>query len=392
MARRGTGARPTPLLVAVGSVCALLLASLASAQAPNTFAVQGHVVNGTAGGEVPRDGRVQVYAYSRERVDGPWEGQLDAAGAYRVEDVPRVEGATYVLGIDYGGASYAERVGQPGDEAVAVSDLTVYESSPVDPGIQFEQVALLVSTVDNPGILSVVEIHRLDNPTDRTFAPSATGPGGPAGLLVFPLPPNAFDLRSDAGLDPARLVQIDRGFASLVPVPPGRTEIGFSYKFPYTDSSLQLSRTVRYPISRFTVLVSEGGPSVESDRLVAGDTANIGGRTYRTLTGGPFGPGQGLQINLASLPIPGGLLGRIPPAAAAVAGVVVGVGVLIAAAFVRRPRGDGALPSEDALVEGLVALEKEHSESRMSDDDYRRARQALIQQLQQHPHRAVAGP
>lgn len=371
------------LSTALLSICALLLASPASAQAPNTFVVQGHVVNGTAGGDVPGAGRVQVYAYSRERVDGPWEGQLDAAGAYRVEDVQRVEGAIYVLGIDYGGASYAERVAQPGDEAIVVRDVTVYESSPVDPGIQFEQVALLVSTVDNPGILSVVEIHRLDNPTDRTFAPSATGPGGPAGLLVFPLPPNSFDLRADAGLDPARLVQIDRGFASLVPVPPGRTEIGFSYKFPYTDSSLQLSRNVRYPISRFTVLVPDDGPSIESDRLVAGDTTNIGGRTYRTLAGGPFGAGQGLQINFAGLPIPGGPLGRIPPAAAGVAGVVVGVGVLIAAAFFRRPSGDGALPSEDALVEDLVALEKEHSESRMTDDDYRRARQALIQQLQQ---------
>ena len=371
------------LSTALLSIWALLLASPTSAQAPNTFVVQGHVVNGTTGADAPREGRVQIYAYSRERVDGPWEGQLDGAGAYRVEDVPRVEGAIYVLGIDYGGASYAERVTEPGDEAIAVRDLTVYESSPVDPGIQFEQVALLVSTVDNPGTLSVVEIHRLDNPTDRTFAPSATGPGGPAGLLVFPLPPNAFDLRADAGLDPARLVQIDRGFASLVPVPPGRTEIGFSYKFPYTDSSLQLSRNVRYPISRFTVLVPDDGPSIESDRLVAGDTTNIGGRTYRTLAGGPFGAGQGLQINFAGLPIPGGPLGRIPPAAAGVAGVVVGVGVLIAAAFFRRPSGDGALPSEDALVEDLVALEKEHSESRMTDDDYRRARQALIQQLQQ---------
>ena len=66
-------------------------------------------------------------------------------------------------------------------------------------------------------IVSVLEIHRLDNPTDRTFAPSASGPGGPAGLLVFPLPADAYDLRAEVGLDPARLVQIDRGFASLAP-------------------------------------------------------------------------------------------------------------------------------------------------------------------------------
>jgi hypothetical protein len=370
------------LTIPIAVLTMFLLASRAAAQAPDAFVVQGHVLNGTAGASPPTEGRVQVYAYSRERIDGPWDGQVDGSGAYRVDGVPRVEGAIYALGIDYGGASYAERVTQPGADAVAIRDLTVYESSTVDPGVQFEQVALLVSAVDTPGILSVTEIHRLENPTDRTFAPSATGPGGPAGLLVFPLPPNAFDLRADAGLDPARLVQIDRGFASLVPVPPGRTEIGFSYRFPYADSGLQLSRNVRYPISRFTVLVPDGGPSIASDRLMAGEAASIGGRSYRTLTGGPLAAGQGLQITLSGLPMPGGPLARVPPAAAAVAGVIVGVGALIATALFRRAGGDPT-QSEDALVERLVALEAERSESRISEDDYERAWNAAIHQRQQ---------
>jgi hypothetical protein len=76
----------------------------AAAQAPETFVVTGRVINGTVGADAPREGRVQVYAYSRERIDGPWEGQLDEAGAYRVEGIPRVDGAIYVLGTEYGGA------------------------------------------------------------------------------------------------------------------------------------------------------------------------------------------------------------------------------------------------------------------------------------------------
>lgn len=365
--------------LALGALAAWLLVAPPGAAQADLFTVEGRVVNGTAGGDAPGDGRVQVYAYSRERVDGPWIGEVDADGAYVVDAVPRVEGAIYVLGIDYGGASYIERIDPPGEEAVVIKDVTVYNSSPVDPGIRFEHVAILVSGVDgNQGVVSVVEVHRVDNPTDRTFAPSASGPGGPAGLLVFPLPPNASDLRADVGLDPARLVQIDRGFASLAPVLPGRTEIGFSYKFPYGDSSLQLNRTLRYPVARLNVIVPDDGPSLDSDRLLPADMANIGGRSYRTLTGGPFAPGQPLQINFSGLPVPGGPFARVPPATAAVGGVVVGLGVLIAAAVFPRSR---SAPSEDAVVESLVALEMERSASRISDEDYRSARQALIQQL-----------
>jgi hypothetical protein len=374
--------RNRAFVLAIVAVLATLFAtSPAAAQPAETFAISGHVRNGTAGGDAPHEGRVQAYAYSRERVDGPWDGQIDDVGAYRVDGVPRIEGTTYVLGIDYGGALYAERLDQPGDEAVVGRDLTVYDSSTVDPGIQFEQVAILVTSIDgSQGVISVVEIHRLDNPTDRTFAPSASGPGGPAGLLVFPLPPNAFDLRGEVGLDPARLVQIDRGFASLAPIPPGRTEIGFSYKFPYTDASVQLSRTARYPIARLNVLVPQDGPNVESDRLASTDAASFGGRAYRTLTGGPLATGQAVQISLTDLPLPGGLFGRIPPAAAAVGGVILGLGVLIAAAW--RARSAQTVPSsEDTVVDGLVALELRRADAQISDDEYHQARAALVQQL-----------
>jgi hypothetical protein len=296
--------------------------------------------------------------------------------------VPRIDGGVYVLGIDYGGALYAERFDQPAaDASVVVKDLTVYDGSTVDPGIQFEQVAILVSAMDgSQGVISVVEIHRLDNPTDRTFAPSAGGPGGAAGLLVFPLPPSAFDLRADVGLDPARLIQIDRGFASLAPIPPGRTEIGFSYKFPYVDTSFQYTRTVRYPTSRISVLVPQDGPGVDSDRLVPGDATSFGGRAYRSLAGGPFSPGQTVLVSLTSLSVPGGPLGRIPPAAAAVAGVCLGLGVLIRAAL-QSGANRSAATTEAAVVAALLALELERSGSRISDDEFLRARQALILRL-----------
>ncbi len=387
--RHRQGTRLCPTVFVLAALLALPLASPAAAQSPDTFTIAGHVLNGTAGGVAPREGRVQAYAYTRERVDGPWDAAIDDSGAYRVDNVPRVEGATYVVGTDYGGALYAERLDNPGDEQVVTKDVTIYDSSTVDPGIQFDQVAILVSAVDaGQGILSILEIHRLENPTDRTFAPSTSGPGGPAGLLVFPLPPNAFDLRPDVGLDPFRLVQIDRGFASLAPIQPGRTEIGFSYKFPYTEESVQLSRNVRYPIARLSVLVPQGGPSVATDQLSPTDAASFGGRPYRTFTGGPLSPGQAVQINLTGLPVPGGPLGRVPPAAAAFVGVIIGLGVLLWASLRPRAGAEALTATTDSLIDRIVALDLDRAESRIPDVEYRRERQALVQRLPSSEERA----
>jgi len=371
------------LAVIAASLFAVTWAS-ALAQGDDVFTIEGHILNGTAGAEAPDDVRVQAYAYTSDRIDGPWEAQTDESGAYRVEGVSVVEGSVYVLGVDYAGASYAERVERSPAESVATKDLTVYETSAVDPGVRFEQVAILVGTIDGgQGTINIVEIHRLENPTDRTFAPSPSGPGGPAGLLVFPLPPDAFDLRPEAGLDPARVIQIDRGFASMAPVPPGRTEIAFSYRFPYTESSFQLGRTVRYPISRLSVLVPQDGPIVESDRLASTDAASLGGRSYRTLTGGPFAAGQPLAITFGGLPLPGGPLGRIPPAAVAIGGALVGLAVLARAALTNAVGATATATQADAVLDRLVALERDRLESRISDEQYHREWRVLVEQLHQ---------
>src|SRR5438093_8245725 len=76
----------------------------ALAQDSATFAIEGQVVNGTVGADAPGGVRVQAYAYTSERIDGPWETQTDETGAYRIEGVSAVDGAVYVLGVDYADA------------------------------------------------------------------------------------------------------------------------------------------------------------------------------------------------------------------------------------------------------------------------------------------------
>src|SRR4030095_148320 len=101
--------RLTPLVPLVVALIAIASTGQASAQGTETFTIEGHILNGTAGAEPPEGVRVQAYAYTSQRIDGPWEAQTDETGAYRVDGVSAVDGATYVLGVDYAGASSAGR-------------------------------------------------------------------------------------------------------------------------------------------------------------------------------------------------------------------------------------------------------------------------------------------
>src|SRR5439155_2353041 len=120
---------------------------------------------------------------------------------------------------------------------------------PTEPGIPFDQSPLIVSEVDESRrAVKVTELHTIVNPKDRTFAPRMDGPGGPAGLLVFGMPQSSFDFTPGRGLDSSQIVEIGLGFASLSPIYPGRRELSFSYRFPYSGGQATFARTVRYPV------------------------------------------------------------------------------------------------------------------------------------------------
>lgn len=328
----GAGSRGT-----VGAQHAVPLPG-ASMEDSATFAVEGQVTNGTGGGPQPLGIPVKVISFSGDRPDGSWESIVGPDGRYHVEGVLRVEGASYLVTADYQGATYVARIEPPEGGGLVAGDLTVYESVVADPGLRFELSAILISEPREPGAITVTEIHTIENSSDRTFAPRADGPGGPAGLLVFGLPTNAFDLNPGIGLHPGRLVQIGRGFASLNPVMPGRTEVSFSYRVPYSEASHRIERTVRYPVTTLRVLAPASGPMIQSDMLGAEAGVTFGGRQYQSLSGGPFGPGTAVTLTVSGLSVAGGPLATVPAAVAAALGVGVGLLAIVIHAAIRHRR------------------------------------------------------
>ena len=379
------GGKPCPLWLA--EVLVLLLAlwlvgpvPWAAAQETESITVSGRVLNGTAGGTLPVGQLVRVVAIGAERVQGSWEAPLQADGSYTVGDAIRIPGATYAVGIEHAGGTYVDRVAVPDGSSAAVQDLTIYESVAVDPGIRFEQSAIVLASPNaERGTIEATEVHSLVNPTDRTFIPSAQGPGGPAGLLVFPLPAGAAELTPLMGLEPDQIAQIDRGFASLMPIYPGRTDLSFRYVIPSAESTLHLERTVRYPVELYRVLSSEPNLTLTSPQLAETTRADIGGRSFQTISGGPLDRGTVLSVDVVGLPTRGFTFGGVPLWTITALGALVGLGIVVQA--MRRPVAVAhamAPRDREDIIDRLLVLQQEHEAGRISEETYREGRQTLV--------------
>jgi hypothetical protein len=194
------------------------------------------------------------------------------------------------------------------------------------------------------------------------------------------MPPSSFDFTPGRGLDPSELAEIGLGFASLSPIYPGRKEISFSYRFPYSGTQAAFNRTIRYPVDSVRVLAKTPGPDINSTVLVATESATIGGQPYRILGGGPLNPGTTLAFTVDNLPIPGGIFGMIPPAVPAAAGALVGVALMVLYWRFRQQQAApvaAALETDD-LIDRLVALDIDRNAGRLGETEYQREREALL--------------
>ncbi|HLI28818.1 MAG TPA: hypothetical protein VKZ60_17270 [Chloroflexota bacterium] len=149
--------------------------------------------------------------------------------------------------------------------------------------------------------LEILERVDLRNPADTPFVPDPAGAGGPMGVLRFALPRGAYDLALDDRLSSAETIPVDRGFGSLLTLPPGTTDVTFAYRVPYTGRTFALDTGVVYPTDSVLVLVPRpleaSGP-----QLTPRETVPIGRQEYQVLAGAGLAAGQRLVVTVDNLP------------------------------------------------------------------------------------------
>ncbi len=245
---------------------------------------------------------------------------------------------------------------------------------------------LVASATQKPPELRMLELIGLENTSDRDFISRPGGSAGPMGLLRFSLPPGAYDLAAGGGLEGQQLIQVDRGFATILTVPPGQHELSFAYRVPYDDTSYAFSKSIIYPTAEFRVLWRDRAATLEADGLKQSPDVEIGGARFHVAVAQNLAAGSRLQLRLSELPAPTRpwpwerqdvlRWTVLLPAA-------VGLALALLVALRRATRSVAVPPAEERerLFERIVELERGHRAGLLDDCRYQRERAATKRRL-----------
>lgn len=334
-------------------VLALGLAATAVGVAPvgaqQTVVVAGQVSNGTPGGRLPGDTTVTVIAARAGRPVEQGTATLQPDGRFEASGLPGGDDVGYVARIEHDGVPYWSELVRPDRGNVPPLRLTVYERTddPAKIAVERHSVAVLRPDAGARGF-DVLELVVLRNDGDRTWAPRADGPAGPMGLLRFSLPDGAAELRPGGALAGEELFFADRGFATQMPVQPGRQEVTFAYRINYGAGRYVLTKTLPYAVGSFQVQVPAdiAGSAVGLAELPP--EAQTGGSNFRQFGGRDLPARTTIALHLQNLPG-----APLPVLAEPVRWGALGVGLLTAGAaglYALRagPRERRARPWQDA--------------------------------------------
>jgi hypothetical protein len=305
--------------------------------------LSGQVVNGTPGSAPAAGLEVVLGVYRANDLEREVQGQADETGHFRFVGLDTDRDLTYQVGTVYEDMLYrSDPIKLTETQPEQQLTLNVYEPTPTDPGLHASQVLVSVALAkDVPSDLVVTELVKLVNTSDRTFVPQANGPDGPMGLVRFGLPTGAKSFEPGLGLDARQVVQVERGFASLAPVPPGDNMFRFSYRVPLHAAEDALEQSFPYGADLLRVVAEEGGPRVRSgSTLTFEQTVDSKGSKVLVWAAHDLAPGTRLNIELSDLPGPPAWTTRV---GAVVAwpwsiGVVVGLVPLLGVFWTLRGR------------------------------------------------------
>lgn len=324
-----------PLLLLVG-LCAR------PAYAAATGRIDGALVEQTPGTKLQAGGSATLY----DVTDGQNPKQqskvtIPASGTFSFSGFPADPAHSWQVLVDYAGASYVTNkltfaVGKPRQTV----RLGVYEPTADDSLLTIDATNIVLTPPDaSTHEIPVLELDTVVNGSQRAFIPSTTPRnGGPPNLLRFSLPPDASQLAPASGIDPRDIIQISTGFGVLTPLLPGQTNLDFSFRAPYTSSTLTFSKSIIYPTKALRVLAPMGALRIASPQLGAASTQKIGSQNYQVLTGTNLRAGSVVQLEMSSLPGISPLAFLSQPQALVGIAVVLALAVLLLLAWYVRDR------------------------------------------------------
>ena len=343
-------------VVALVGLLVLVPGALPVAAAPLDGTVTGHLVNKSAAGGSPGGATVLLVAFGRKEQApvGQLTTQADADGRYVFSNVDRDANLVYITVARYQNVNYP--ADQPfqlsGDTTTHQSDISVFETTTSDDGIQIQRLNLLLVGADQ-GFLQFMQMGTLVNTSDRTFVTANPQDQSLARGLRFALPRGAVNTQMQSGFNNQDVVPDVGGIQVTSPVDPGPHDFALSFQLPYQGSSADLSLQLPYTTGTFSVYLPDQGPRLGPTDLAAGQPQQLGNQQYTPFVASNLAKSTIVPLQLTGLNSRGGLgPNQLALVSLGVVLLVLGGGVLLYS--LRRPARRGA-----AVGVGSDALEQE---------------------------------
>jgi len=361
------------------------------------FALQGSLVQGTAGARLPADQSVSLFIFHAEGSPTQLDAIADADGQFVFSDVPLEVDAIYSVTT-----AYRDRIfgGDfiPGTEIVdAVPVVTLFELTEDPTVISINAIVTQVNaTADG---LEIAQVLQFSNQSDRAYTTSQQTPDGRPVGLVISLPPGAV---VPGFSEPGRYVVAQEQFAVIdtAVVLPGESHlVQLVYLLAYSGSAV-IEQPLNYPLQgnlrllvRPTTLQVEGDLFPRLGEQTLGESAYMSYGSVASLQGGDVLrfelTGSGGASTVASDTVP--IVSSTSLPLILVIGIIAEV-LLVAALiywYTRRRRRSSAAGDEpatkaalmDALVRQIAELDAEHERGEIDDEAWQRQRTALRNRL-----------
>ena len=268
--------------------------------ATEKFDISGVVVNNT-GDSSPVGGAMVTLNIRRLNNEIEIQHATTAKdGTFVFESVDSHDDALYEVFISFDGVVYRKNLGSPlNDSGQITMILTVYSASDSSDIVSIFNTSILFTDVDvKRSRIYVMEMVTLHNETDFTYIPG----DGPMELLRFGLPIGSEGLYVETDIPQADWVQVDKGFALITPIIPGKHELLYTYNFPYEGTREVINRRWRYGAENLRILIPSDLANIKVDLGTEATNINIEGMEYLVVEGVNIQRNQDVIIQLTNLP------------------------------------------------------------------------------------------
>lgn len=344
--------------------------------------IRGRVINGTTGDPVASGIEVHLIGIDGQALALTESTTTDTVGEFTFDNLEIVPDRIFGAYTEYQSVEYFSEGRHFSDQVIDLL-VMVYEATPDKGMVHVDRLHLMFDfTVE--GSVEVMEVWVLSNQGNQTIIPFEGEEG-----IEFILPAGFSNLRFiNEMASERRFLITDRGFYDRGPLRPVEgTELVFSFTLPF-KRRLDFAQPMSYPVSATVILMPENGPEVDANGLQDLGPGDIGGIRRQTYDLGPISAGEAIELSLSGGP--SALRGEATQIGLIIGAALFGVALIIGGVWWYRIRArDGAqklavegIPSDrEDLLRAIADLDDAFEAGSVPEDEYRRRRQTLKQQI-----------